>query len=200
MTRGQRISYAVQGGLDDAFVQNELVIDIDQMRKDFLKAIDRLSKFTHIGPAVFGVDDTMLEGVAAESLDALISLFETIAECRSQVEKAVEDYVREALHDELLRTTVGELDQLATHYQIEDATVEAISITTLDDIQIVFSVSGIVECQFQYGSGSDVRNDDGVILNDSYPVTCDFTSDVKKPLLVTAKSSTLAVDNSSFYE
>ena len=47
-TRAQRISYAVQGGLDDTFVQNTLAIDVDQMRKDFLKALDRLSKFTHI--------------------------------------------------------------------------------------------------------------------------------------------------------
>ena len=200
ITRGQRVSYAFKGGLDDGFVQNTLLVDIDLMRKDFLKALDRLSKFTHIGPAVFGVDDTTLEIVTAESLEAFISLFETIADCRAQVEVAVEEQVREALHHELLRTAVNELDELATHYQVEDTTVDTISIKILDDTQIIFSVTGNVECQFQYGSGSDVRKGDGVITNDSYPLTCDFVSDIRTPLDVSAQSNTLAVDNTSFYE
>jgi hypothetical protein len=199
-TRGQRVSYAVRGGLDDAFVEDELGIDVDQMRKEFLKALDRLSKFTHIEPAVFGVDDATLETVTAESLEAFISLFETIAKCRAGVEEAVEEEVRSALHDELLRTAVSELDELATHYRVEDATVDTISVKSLDESQIVFSIIGSVYCRFQYGSSSDVRNDDGVITFDSYPLTCDFTADAKHPREVTARNDTLAVDNSSFYQ
>lgn len=199
ITRAQRISYAVQGGLDDSFVRNTLGIDIDQMRKTFGKVVDQLSKFTHIGPATFGVSGAALDKVTQESLEAFLALFEKVSECRAEVESAVEDQVRQALHDELLRTAVSELDELATHYQVEDTGVDTISIKVLDDEQIVFHVTGTVDCQFQYGSGSDVKNGDGVITYDSYPLTCDFVSDIKKPLEVTAKSSTLAVDNTSFY-
>jgi hypothetical protein len=199
ITRAQRIAYAVQGGLEDGFVVNTLGINVDQMRKTFGKVVDQLSKFTHIGPATFGVGGAAVDKVAQESLEAFLALFAKISECRTEIEIAVGDQVRQSLHDELLRTAVNELDELATHYQVEDTGVDTISIRKIDDAEIVFHVTGTVECQFQYGSGSDIRNGDGVITNDSYPLTCDFVSNVRKPLDVSAKNGTLAVDNSSFY-
>ncbi len=38
--------------------------------------------------------------------------------------------------------------------------------------QINLSVTGSVECQLQYGSSSDVRNGDGIVMDDSYPLEC----------------------------
>lgn len=169
------------------------------MRKTLVKVVDQLSKFTHIGPTTFGVSGAPLDKLTQESLGAFLALFEKISECRAEVENAVEDQVRRALHDELLRTAVRELDELATHYRVEDTAVDTITVKALDDVKIVFHVTGTVNGQFQYGSGSDVRNGDGLVTYDSYPLTCDFISDIKKPLEVSAKSSTLAVDNSSFY-
>ena len=67
------------------------------------------------------------------------------------------DHARQALHDELLSKTVDELDQLATHYRVEDTQVEAVNVTVMDATRIEFLVSGYVECQFQYGSDADVR-------------------------------------------
>ena len=63
ITRGQRIAYAVQGGLDDSFVRDELGIDIDQMRKTFVKVLDQLSKFTHLGSGTFGVSGLALDNI-----------------------------------------------------------------------------------------------------------------------------------------
>jgi hypothetical protein len=61
-------------------------------------------------------------------------------------------------------------------------------------------VTGYVECQFQYGSGADVRNDDGVITNDSYPLTCDFEASTAAPMQVAVKGQTLKIENESFYQ
>jgi hypothetical protein len=89
--------------------------------------------------------------------------------------------------------------QLTTHYQVEDTQVDAVNVTVMDATRIEFSVSGYVECQFQYGSGADVRNDDGVVTNDSYPLTCEFSADIVTPLQVQVKPQTLKIDNESFY-
>jgi hypothetical protein len=53
--------------------------------------------------------------------------------------------------------------------------------------------------QFQYGSDADVRNDDGVVTNDCYPLTCEFSADIVTPLRVEVKPQTLKIDNESVY-
>ncbi len=199
ITRHQRITYAVQAGLLDPFVVNTLQLDVAKMRKELLDSINELSKFTHIGPAVFGVSGVQLDMTVTESLEAFLAFLEMIQECRESVENAVQHHAQQALHDELLSKTVDELDQLATHYQVEDTQVESVNVTVMDATRIEFSVSGYVECQFQYGSGADVRNDDGVIINDSYPLTCEFSANIVTPLQVVVKPQTLRIDNESFF-
>lgn len=66
-TRGQRITYAVQAGLLDAFAKNTLQLDVDKMRRELLEAVDELSKYTHITPAVFGVTGPPLDALVTES-------------------------------------------------------------------------------------------------------------------------------------
>ena len=199
ITRHQRITYAVQAGLLDPFVTNTLQLDVAKMRKELLDSIKELSKFTHIGPAVFGGSGVQLDMTVTQSLEAFLAFLEMVAECRDSVENAVQDHAQQAVHDELLSKTVDELDQLATHYQVEDTQVETVNVTVMDATRIEFSVSGYVECQFQYGSGADVRNDDGVVTYDSYPLTCEFSADILTPLQVVVKSQTLKIDNESFY-
>jgi hypothetical protein len=200
ITRAQRITYAVQAGLLDGFVRNTLQLDVDEMRRDLLKAVDELSKYTHIELAVFGITGPPLEVIVTESLEAFLAFLEMIDECRSAVETAVEDHARQALHDELLSTTVNELDQLATHYYVEDTQIETVTVTSMGPSHIEFSVTGTVECQFQYGSSCDVRNGDGVVTTDSYPLTCDFEALAAAPLQVSVRGGTLNVNNDSFFQ
>jgi uncharacterized protein (DUF2236 family) len=104
ITRAQRITYAVQAGLLDDFVRNTLQLDVDKMRRDLLKAVDELSKYTHIEPAVFGITGPPLDAIVTEYLEAFLAFLEMIDECRSAVEAAVEDHApgparRAAQHD-----------------------------------------------------------------------------------------------------
>lgn len=199
ITRAQRINYAVQAGLLDGFVRKTLQLDVDNMRRDLLEALDELSKYTHIEPVVFGITGPPLDTIVTESLEAFLAFLEVIDECRSAVETAVEDHARQALHDELLSRTVSELDQLATHYYVEDTQIETVTVTSMDSSHVEFAVTGTIECQFQYGSSSDVRNGDGVVTTDSYPLTCDFEALAASPLQVSVKGRTLEIDTDSFF-
>ena len=187
------------------FVRGRLATENRQFRINLHRvgihddAVDALSQYTHIEPAVFGIRGPQLDSIVTKSLEAFLAFLDMIEECRSAVENAVEDYACQALHDELLSTTVNELDQLATHYMVEDTQIETVTITSMDASQINFAVTGTVDCQFQYGSSSDVRNGDGVVTNDSYPLTCDFEAMAASPLQVSVKGGTLKVDNDSFF-
>lgn len=89
---------------------------------------------------------------------------------------------------------------MATHYNVEDTQVDTVKINFMDATRIQFSVTGQVECCFQYGSGSDVHNGDGIVTYDSYPLTCDFEAPIATPMQVAVKAETLKIDNESFYQ
>lgn len=200
ITRGQRITYAVQAGLLDPFACNTLLVEVDRMRQELLQTITTLSKYTHVQPAVFGVTGQALDMIVTESLEAFLAFLEMIEECRESVEDAVESHARHALHEELIRRTIQELDELATHYTVDGAQIETVTISSMDSALIQFCVTGSVECQLQYGSSSDVRNGDGVVMDDSYPLTCDFEAPIATPLQVAVKRQTLKIDNEPFYQ
>ena len=48
VTRAQKVSYVVHGGLDPTYVEDELGIDVTAERIALLKTLDRLDKFTHV--------------------------------------------------------------------------------------------------------------------------------------------------------
>lgn len=198
ITRGQRITYAVQAGLLEPFVKNTLLLDVDKMRRELLQTITTLSKYTHIQPSVFGVTGHALDMIVTEALEALLAFLEMIEDCREAVEDAVESHTRHALHQELIRSTIQELDELATHYTVDGAHIETVTIRSMDSEMILFSVEGSVECQLQYGSSSDVGNGDGLVMDDSYPLSCDFEASVATPLKVSVKGHP-KIDNESFY-
>jgi hypothetical protein len=124
----QRITYAVQAGLLNPFVKNTLLLDVDKMRQDLLQTITTLSKYTHVQPSVFGVTGQTLDMIVTESLEAVLAFLEMIEECREAVEHAVESHAHHALHQELIRSTIQELDELATHYAVDGAHIETVTI------------------------------------------------------------------------
>jgi hypothetical protein len=107
-----------------------LAIDIKETTREFTTLIERLSTLTHIEPATFGVDDATANQLAIEALETFNLLYETIENCRSEVQNAVEGRVRDALHHELSDNVVDELAILATHCTFWGVNIET---APLDD-------------------------------------------------------------------
>lgn len=78
ITRKQRAYYAVQGGLHDLYVQNTLRLEVEDIHKDLIKAINNLSKFTHIEPKVFGLPDADIDALVNETTKAVYGFLTTI--------------------------------------------------------------------------------------------------------------------------
>lgn len=159
---------------------------------------ETLSKFTHVGPSTFNINEDAAEDLAKEALDGLIMLFDTIDECRKQVRSEMEEHAKDAVDDELLETTVQELDQIATHYQVDGCNIDNLKLVEMNATTIKFELHGSVDCQLQYGSDGDYARGDGLRVDDNYPLTCDLVADIADPLKLTVES--LRVDNSSFFE
>ncbi|MHC2336991.1 hypothetical protein ACVIW0_006280 [Bradyrhizobium sp. USDA 4454] len=122
-TRGQRIVFAIQGGLSDAFVRDTLQIDIAAIRKKLIKAVDNLSKHVH------GREDTIIEGrdeqdaAASGAIEALGNFLDTYHECRKTLLDAIQDELDDTTVNALMTDTILEVDELATHHSVEEVYV-----------------------------------------------------------------------------
>jgi hypothetical protein len=198
ITRAQRIRYAVQAGLTEDFVKDELAINVPQIIRKHGKIVERLSKFTHLGRKTFGVDENTANRFADAALDMFMELLQMIDECREEIHRALEGVARDALDEEMFSRTIQELDEISTHTTVKYTHIDDFELTHMGPTRIVFSASGSVDCKLQYGSDGDWARGDGARLDDNYPLTCEFEADISTPLDLEVRK--LQVDNSSFYE
>ncbi|RAW88724.1 hypothetical protein [Photorhabdus laumondii] len=197
ITRKQRAYYAVQGGLQDAYVQNTLGLAVEEIHKDLVTAINKLSKFTHIEPKVFGLPDVEIDVLVNETREAVYGFLVTINACRKLIIDSLWEQIDSAVIDETLKETIQALDELASHHFIDEVYTDKVEIYQIDHEYIMFRVEGSIGCELQWGSNSDVRRGDGIILQQSFPFECELLSPVHSPKFVESIEGTLRVDTSS---
>jgi hypothetical protein len=99
-----------------------------------------------------------------------------------------------------LSETLQELDELSTHTTVDDHYVAEVRVLRVDDNFIHLVARGTVYVELQYGSGSDLRNDMGAVMSDSYPYTARMQSNARSPREIFKDTIDVAVNNRSFYE
>jgi hypothetical protein len=199
-SRKQVIRYAIQAGLKTEFVQESLMVDVEGAVKQFGPMYGGLNKYTHFNEATFGLDEAEAEQFAENALETLWQIYESIEDCRQSVRCALESYAHTAVREVLTENVIAELDQLATHHNVEHVNLEDLSIEVMDAKMLRIVLSGAVDCYFQYGSSSDVERGDGFTTRSSYPYTCKYEADIAEPTELWLVENTMGVDTSSFYE
>lgn len=199
-TRAQKVSFVVHGGLDPAYVQGELGIDVEQERAALLRTIDRLSKFTHVNEQSFGSPADLVERQVLEACRAMASFLECADEARKLLCERVEARVHDDVVGEAISETILSVDEIASHHSVEHVEVEQVHVTAIDHEVIEFTAYGYLEVELQWGSNSDVRRGDGAVMKDSYPLTCKFVSKVSDPEDIEVVEDSLCVDTSSWWD
>ena len=200
VTRAQKVNYVVHGGLDPAYVEDELGIDIGAERKALLKTIDQLNKFTHVNEDSFGSNPKDVERNAFAACEALQSFLDCADEARNLLCSRVEGQVHDDVVSEAISETILSLDEIASHHYIDEVDVHQIEVTSMDHAEIQFTAYGSLGVELQWGSNSDVRRGEGALIRDSYPLTCKFTSKVESPEELEVVEDSLCVDTSSWWD
>jgi hypothetical protein len=197
-TRGQRIVFAIQGGLSDEFVKDTLQIEIAPIRQRLIKAVDNLSKHVH------GREDTIIEGhdeqdaAASGAIEALANFLDTYHECRSTILNAIQQELDDAAVDALLSDTIQEVDELATHHSVEEVYVGDTSVRSIGAHFITYRATGTVAIGLQWGSNSDLRRGDGAEADLSFPFHCDIQVSLVDPVNMAFGDTNYSVDVSSW--
>jgi hypothetical protein len=195
-TRGQRIVFAIQGGLSDEFAKNVLGIDVAPLRKRLLAAVDYLSKHVH------GREDTIIaevseqDAAARTAVEALQNFLETYHECRSAISEPIQERLNDATVDALIAETILEVDELATHHSVKEVYVGETKVHAIGPSSIIYRATGSLSVILQWGSNSDVRRGDGAELGESFPFHCDIEVPLADPWDLRNAETMYAADTS----
>ncbi len=94
-SRNQRVKYAIQGGIDDELLKKWGfdVEELGEVIKDVKDSINTLSKYTHINPEVFDIDEYEVERKSQEVLFSFIALVETIENYREELKQFLDGHI-----------------------------------------------------------------------------------------------------------
>lgn len=201
LTRRQRIAYAIYGGLDPSFLEEELLLDPDVMCTDLLQAFDELHKFTHVRPDSLVPDPGVIASHGEATNRALTAFLDNILECRKAVANALEEKIHDAVYDAIASEALPEIDELSSHYSIEEYDVEHVDVTAIDSEWVHLTARASLTVGLQWGSNSDVRNDMGAVGEETLPVTAKLKAPVSDPTEIESdEEGPAVVDTSSWWE
>lgn len=197
-TRWQRVVFAIQGGLSDAFVREQLKVDPQPLRKRLLGAVDELSKHVH------GRERTIITGRAAQdaaaqaTVMAMAAFLDVIHDCRAAILDPIAEALDDAAVDALASDSLVEVDELASHFSLEEVYVDRTVVHAIGADCITYRTTGSVSVILQWGSNSDLRRGDGAELGQSFPFFCDIELPLDEPWELGLAEVTCGVDTSSW--
>lgn len=201
ITRKHRIKYAIQGGLSDKYVEKKLLVtDVDDNSDELVKIINLLSEYTHIEEGTFNSNISDVENNAEQCLEAIIRFIQLINETKSEVISALTDNIDKALIERIINESVEDVMDLSTHQFIEDIRSDEVFVENIGPKSLKLRVYGSLDCELQYGSGSDMRRGDGAVINESFPIDAVISVKFTAPLGSSMDVIHLKVDTSSWDE
>jgi len=188
----------VQGSLSEEFVTQELRVDTTPLRKRLLDSFDECSRRIHEREDNVIADTAEQNSVAAEILSTFNSLFDAISSCRAAIVEPIVVALDSVAVDSLLSETLLEVDELATHHYIEEIYVHETKVAAIGSSTITYRSKGSVSVTLQFGSNSDVRNDMGAEIEQSFPFICDIEVPLSEPWNLDSAETRYRVDVSKW--
>lgn len=195
LTRFQRFKYAVQRGLDDAFVADVLNFSVIDYWPEVRASIDSLSKLTHVGPNTFGLGAEEVKMQADGMIEALWTIFAAIEELSSELESLLHDHINQAVVAASLRETNAQIDILSSNSVFEGAEISNWEITSIDSREILFSGEGAAHVFLEWGRGKDRAQ-----IFDEFPFSFSGYALVVCPTEPEIESNGIQIDTTEWYE
>ncbi|MBK5446050.1 hypothetical protein [Peribacillus sp. TH24] len=200
ITRIQRMTYAVKGGLSNEFILEELEFDFSDVTYRLNRVIKELNKYTHINQKVYYREEKTGYEMVESTLIALNNFLLTIKGAQDLIMEQLESSLDSIINEELTSNVIQEIDILATHYRVEGVYINNIKIESINSQSIDINIEGSVDVQHQYGSDGDLRRGDGVEFENSYTFNFDLIQDIDNPFEINLSVDDIGIETDSFYE
>ena len=203
ISRGERIKYAIQGGLTDKFVDKEIIEieTITQRKKEIKDSIEILNKYTHINPKTFDISQFNIDIYTEQILYAFKKFAETIENTRDIIIEKLEEKIQDEFIQHSLFEVADNVDILATHHNLKEILPTKYHISKIESKIMKIETDGVVSVRLQWGSNSDLRKDIGAEMHTSFPFNCNINVEINKTLEdATVEIENFVIDTSDWYE
>lgn len=187
LTRAQRVKYAIHGGVINEILEEWgfSIEDLNETIKAIIGEISALSKYTHINPDVFGLDDNVIKKSSEQVLDAFEKFVETIDNYRKKLKDFLDGHIEDHMVGSVVSNFFENIDSIAPHYSLNYSDVSDYYISEITDFEIIVNVSGYLHVTLEYGSRKERREGDGLDIEENFPyktkiryeISEDFPSD-----------------------
>jgi len=193
VTRRQRAIYATQGGLSDAYVAN-LGVDVVDLHREAIAAINELNRATHVRPGRVLVDAEEIVDFAETAISSMEGLLEAFEACRETIKELLEDEVYDQMMAAFVERTFGEIDTVASHgYEVGPiVSIDTIEVTEITAREIQINVVGEAPVTLHYG-----RGDDAAEIEHDFPFNMRFCAPIDAPADITY--SDCEIDDTSWF-
>jgi hypothetical protein len=103
------------------------------------------------------------------TIEAVSNFLQTYHDCRLAILSPIQQALDNAAVEALLEETIQAIDELASHYSLDEIYADQTSVKSIGSQQITYEAEGTVDVTLQWGSNSDVRNGDGAELSENFP-------------------------------
>ncbi len=124
-SRGQKITYAIQGGLSHKFIEDELSFIYKDDIKEILTNIDLLSKFTHVNEKTFNIKNDKCDEYVENILDSLILIIELITSINYEIKEILHDYIEGNIISIFSDNVFEDLDILSSQTYAESSSTSS---------------------------------------------------------------------------
>ncbi|MAA82952.1 MAG: hypothetical protein CME97_11595 [Hyphomonas sp.] len=193
VTRRQRSTYAVQGGLADEYIST-FDIDLAELHSEVANAMNDLNRLVHIQPQRLNQSQEEVVEFGTGVLSAMVALMDAMDHCRDAVASALWTQVYEAMMSEFVRTTIAEIDLVAgAGYELDPLIpIHDFEIGRIDSSNIDLHIKGSLFVTLHYGSA-----DDGAEIDHEFPFEMHLYAPTSVPTDLDIRS--YAIDDSSWY-
>ena len=133
-----------------------------------------------------------------DSVSATAAFLDTLEDCRKAVFTPVAAALDNAAVDVIMSDSLIEVDELATHFSLDDVYVEDITVAAIGAHTLTYVVAGSAEVTLQWGSNLDLHAGDGAEASQSFPFRCELTVPVEAPWDLRRAQSKCLVDTSAW--
>lgn len=183
ITRGERIDYAIHGGIDNnILIQWKIKGRIDKSKKVLLEVIDTLSKYTHINKDTFNVSSDKTHELVIKVTNAFNLFAQLIRDTKEILSDTLIDQINDSILEETLYNTNSDIDILSTHSSIEEYSIDKIKVEAINSSNAFLNVEGMVGVRLQYGSDGDQKRDDGYVTSMDFPYQAEMSTTIGSSL------------------
>ena len=194
VTRRQKLKYCAQGFLSDAYLDSDVLEDLNESIKCYLKEFNFFNKYTHITekhykacPKVFYKDMKYIVQRSKEVIEEIDSMENLVIE-------SIRDNLQDLLFDKVINSFPSELSILASNVIVEQVDPELLEVEYLEENGITVAVSGTIYVTQEYGKGEDFTE-----LSEDYPFSISIDLSVESPTDISINPNDFEVDTSSWF-